>query len=370
MTELVFDSMGCTMSRPQSAVQHSSEVNVGSSGGRLLQFLCLFALLCALGVGQGHAADIILSKQSNCAIELSGTIEEGDAAKLLKLLQLEGMIYDGGEGNDYRTKALCLDSDGGNFLGGIALARIVYEQGVPTRLLPGSECYSSCAFVFMAGRSLGYEWDEPYRGMSKNAKLGFHAPFTTFSPGEPVLGKDVNTLVSAYNAVIGDFIQFGQSMSIFSHRPNFSQNLLGELLRMGPDEMLTVETIEDAERWQINLEEVEVSPSFDPLSVANACENFQAWVSDRASESVDGYTPSVRPVELQGEEGAKVYLHVDTGGMEERYCLVALAKGGGGYEICSVNGFNGANFGRCPAYGIYVPGYYGLRADTPISALP
>ena len=63
-------------------------------------------------------------------------------------------------------------------------------------------------------------------------KLGFHAPFTTFEPKEKVRGSDVNTLVSAYNAVIGDFIEFEQSKSIFSHRPN--------LIPRGPLLLITV----------------------------------------------------------------------------------------------------------------------------------
>lgn len=316
-----------------------------------------------------RAAEIRVSDHPRCAIELEGEIVDGDAAKLLQLLKSEGMLYDGGEGNAYETEALCLASNGGDFVEGMALARLVYEQGVPTRLLPQAECYSSCAFVFMAGRSLGYEWDGPYRGLSKSARLGFHAPFTTFESTDEVPGSEVNTLVSAYNAVIGDFIQFGQSKSIFSHRPSFSQDLLGKLLRMGPSEMLTVDTIEDAERWQITLEDVEMPPSFDLLSAANACENFQAWTLDNTSESVDGYTPPVQLVEFPTDTGKATYIHVDTGGMEERYCLVGRSVGGQGYEICSVDGFNGVNFGRCPDGGIFVPSYYGLRADTRISSL-
>ena len=108
--------------------------------------------------------------------------------------------------------------------------------------------------------------------------------------------------------------------------------------------MFTVETIQDAERWQITLEDVEMPPSFDLLSAANACENFQAWTLDNVPESVDRYTPTVQLVELPTGTGKVTYLHVDTGGMEERYCLIGPSAGGQGYEICSVDGFNGVNF--------------------------
>jgi hypothetical protein len=65
---------------------------------------------------------------------------------------------------------------------------------------------------------------------------------------------------------------------------------------------------------------------------------------------------------------------IDTGGMEERYCLVGISnKPVTGFAVCSRDGFNGVSFGDCQAgYAHYVPWYYSMPPNTPIAdiALP
>lgn len=321
----------------------------------------------------GASAAMIERGENICTIELKGPIDAGDADRFeafAKELGLDKQI-DNGEGTNPFTTALCLNSSGGSFLEGQRIARLVHEYGIPTRVGENAQCYSSCAFIFMAGRSLGSEYDTPYRTLHIDGKLGFHAPYTQFGADEPIPGGEVNALVRGYNQIVGEFIEFGNYRSIFDYKPAFSPSLLAKLLTMGPTESLDVTTLEDVERWSIRLDGAKVAPSFEPRALANVCENFQAWQTDRTSDAGGEYLPAQQIATLTGEQnGPTRYHRVDTGGLAERYCLIATEPTpNGGYTLCSVDGFTGVSYGQCPEYAVYVPGRYSSPPKTALSAL-
>jgi hypothetical protein len=332
--------------------------------------LAFSAALALMTAKSSLAATIGASNQKGCAVALSGSIEEGDSERLKEIFATPGVLVDTGEGINPETSALCLNSPGGNFIEGQIIARMVFETGIGTRLLPDTECYSACAFIFMAGRFKGDESDSPYRSMSRTARLGFHAPYLMMDDRSTMTGADTKDLLSGYNLLLGDFILFGSTRSIFDYRPNFSPALLGRLLQFGPDDALEVETIEDAERWGIKIADLEV-PAFDVVAAyGQVCENFQAWSADRTAPEWKEVYPAPMEVSLNGEDGQKRYVRIDTGGMLDRYCLVRATEDKKGYEVCSFDDFNGVAYGDCPRWGMYVPGYYALPPWVRIRDLP
>jgi hypothetical protein len=51
------------------------------------------------------------------------------------------------------ARRVLLNSDGGNALAGLTIARMIHNAGLDTYIPPRAACYSACAFVFAAGRS-------------------------------------------------------------------------------------------------------------------------------------------------------------------------------------------------------------------------
>ena len=108
---------------------------------------------------------------------IEGTIVPGDAAKLEVLLRKE--LPD--PNVDWSNNVIVsLNSDGGDFYEGLALADVITGFGVPTFVGPGDRCLSSCAIAFLGGhivyvrRTRG----EPLRYVHDEAIVGFHAPFS------------------------------------------------------------------------------------------------------------------------------------------------------------------------------------------------
>jgi hypothetical protein len=176
-------------------------------------FLCsILAVLAILGssVTQSSAATIGPSRASGCAIELVGEILVGDLERLAAVADAAGLTGEilSGEPKNSADAALCLNSPGGSYLEGRDMAHFVHKHGIATRILGKSECYSSCAFLFMAGHSLGAEADGPRRILTIGGKLGFHAPYFNLDPAATFTGDEASKLATLSLQLIADFIQF------------------------------------------------------------------------------------------------------------------------------------------------------------------
>ncbi|MFI5410597.1 hypothetical protein [Kaistia sp. UC242_56] len=249
----------------------------------------LVAMLAAMIAmpSMASAAVIRASETDGCRLELSGKIEAGDLTQLqalAKIFDLTG-LSDSGEASNRDEEALCLDSPGGQYVEGRALAHFVHENGIATRLLPGAECYSACAVVFMAGRLVGGEEDYPSRTMHITAKLGFHAPYFNYSASETFSGDKVNETVILNNLLLADFIAFGSTTSGFQYRPMFPVSLITAMLSATPNEFEMVDSLDKAARWGIGLEGIAERGIVGLQGVQLACENFQAWAIDASALS-------------------------------------------------------------------------------------
>ncbi|MGY4459085.1 hypothetical protein [Bradyrhizobium sp. LB13.1] len=116
------------------------------------------------------AATVQTSKNPNCAFSLEGPIVSGDSAALLALISTSRL-----DSLDERTTSICLRSNGGSYAEGLKISELLFSRGMSTVIEDGSECYSACAIIFMAGVTSDQEI--PYRKLSVGGSLGFHAPY-------------------------------------------------------------------------------------------------------------------------------------------------------------------------------------------------
>ena len=117
------------------------------------------------------AADIQNTDNKLCAFGLDGPITKGDADRLTAAISSSHI-------NQYneRTSSVCLKSNGGSYVEGLKIAELVYNRGLSTVIEYGSECYSACAIIFMAGVASAREG--PMRKLSVGGVLDFTRPIS------------------------------------------------------------------------------------------------------------------------------------------------------------------------------------------------
>ena len=142
---------------------------------------CLLAFLAA----PVWAADIRLvdSYHGPCHAVMDGPITPGDVNRLRAVLPGDGSDA----GYAMTPVTLCLNSPGGSFTEGLAIARYLRQTGIGTHVAAGDECLSACALAFLGGTTLWFE-DElvsfTTRTLHPLARLGFHAPQLELTPGQ------------------------------------------------------------------------------------------------------------------------------------------------------------------------------------------
>lgn len=320
------------------------------------------------------AANVIKSSKSDCSIELSGQIDSGDYAKLFSLAKTLGLLEpaDSGEPSNSINQAICLNSPGGNYLEGRLISQLLRDHGIATRVPEFSECFSSCAFIFMAGRLLGAESDRTSRHLHINGKLGFHAPYIVPDETKSFSGADLSRQVTLTNKLIADFIRFGSDTSPYSGRPFFPISLIAKLLAASPDEVVLVETVQDAALWQIEIYGMREIMQLTENNLRQACANFLSWELDRESEEISLEWPYL----LNYEKGSLyresvVWAVVNTGNMDSQECrLQVTEKASKGFVMCSIDEGNGIIRGDCAeGWGFWVPWYYGLSPAQPLNSI-
>lgn len=326
-------------------------------------------LLGALTVDQVTAAEIRQSNSPDCALLLSGTLAAGDFDAFLREAQAAGLVEGkgGGEARNADTYALCLNSEGGSYHEGRLIAEKVHTLGITTRVRPDARCYSACANIFMAGRSLGEEVDGPSRILHIGGQLGFHAPYYRAPTGQSIPPAQVERIVGEMNLLLSDFIRFGSHSSFSSSRPMFSLSLFQQMLSHGPNEIALVDTIEEVARWEIRLAgHREVAKLTDQQRI-QACVNHLAWSLDRPSERAhESLTVSERVTYDSFWPDPVTFAVIETGGLARQYCNIEITKKPeSGILICTWNGFNGLVHGDCKeGMAFWEPWYWGLPPTT------
>ena len=209
---------------------------------------------------------------------MSGPIVPGDAEKLaavVSTLPLEGR---------FRSVLLSLDSPGGDFAPAVELTRMIAREGYGTHIPAGAQCLSGCALAFMAGRQYGEDLFFPWRSISTNAVLGFHAPFVFSAKADGIAPEIARTLLPdaerAAALAAADMVQ----LSLDEILP---VSLVRELLTYEAQSFLYIETIDQLGRWKIDIagaETMKAPLGFEPTALQEAakrfCENYRFWRYD------------------------------------------------------------------------------------------
>jgi hypothetical protein len=90
-----------------------------------------------------------------------------------------------------------LDSTGGNVIGGLGLAAVVYQNDWTTMVGSGSKCASTCADIWLAGSM---------RFVVDGAMIGFHSAGREVGKGSRkrmVRGDEINMMRAAYYIKLG-----------------------------------------------------------------------------------------------------------------------------------------------------------------------
>jgi hypothetical protein len=216
----------------------------------VLSLFCLYSLSGTLSAATVSLVDN--SKSSiGCEVKLNGVIEEGDVERLTAAIVevkskrnywLDPVL------NSYDFR-VCFNSPGGSYLEGIEIARII---DVPTGVDEGDICESACFLAFMSGintffkeNDFGSVWQD--RVMHPLSSIGYHAPALNIKTGT-FSAEEVNkayriALFSVANLIKLRKEKYGSYI--------FRDYLFEDMLRIPPNEMKHIQTVEQAIKAQI-----------------------------------------------------------------------------------------------------------------------
>jgi hypothetical protein len=220
------------------------------------QRLCILLISAILASIPSHAAEI---KRDADLITLTGEIEPGDLANMAK------MVFDG-QAVGGAQLTLSLNSEGGSFSEGLAIAKLVHDNDIGTIVTKSNRCNSVCALIFLGG-SYGEAEEsksEPDRTLEVGAQLGFHAPFP--AQGGPPVGE------AEFNRLRGLFEKF-----------DVPQAIMPLLLRNdAAHSLFDATTMEAIELLQITIEGSATNPGkLTKSMVVNSCINGHRYALEQ-----------------------------------------------------------------------------------------
>ena len=228
--------------------------------GTALQFPALPAH--GAEVGPGHAPV--------CELKLEGAIEAGDSEKLSAALYALGAAG----GFDSRAVSLCLNSLGGNYDEALKLmTTLLTFTNVATIVDAGAECYSACAFLFLAGNAQRSEDGElaPNRTLDVRGTLGFHAPYLQTGTGTDVNSATIENFRRGVSAIA--------KMLEIDRRELIPRGLLAKALQVRSNELLYVDTVEKVGVWSIKLKGYKPPSALTSKMLDQACRNKDMWTN-------------------------------------------------------------------------------------------
>ncbi len=241
------------------------------SGGRSIpsRVSVLSLLLAAVVMGfvaPARSAEIRLGSSSDCRISLDGPIEAGDADRL-------AAAFDAAPPGDEHV-TLCLNSPGGSYGEGLEMIELVLKRtNVATVVDQGAQCFSACAFLFLAGNTPVSEDGEmaPDRTLDVRATLGFHAPYMKGGTAAKLPEANAESYRRGVHAIA--------RMLEIDRRELFPRGLLAKALQVGPDYLLYIDTIEKAGVWSIKLKGYRAPEPLTDAMLDQACRNKDIWTN-------------------------------------------------------------------------------------------
>jgi hypothetical protein len=235
-----------------------------------------------------RAAEVGPGNAPLCELKLEGAIEAGDSEKLSAALSALGAAG----GFDSRNVSVCLNSLGGNYDEALKLmTTLLTFTNVATVVDAGAECYSACAFLFLAGNAQRSEDGElaPNRTLDVRGTLGFHAPYLQTGTGTDVTAATIENFRRGVSAIA--------KMLEIDRRELIPRGLLAKALQVRSNELLYVDTIEKVGVWSIKLKGYKPPASLTSRMLDQACRNKDMWTN--FSHTVLG-RPADDPESLHG----------------------------------------------------------------------
>lgn len=175
-------------------------------------------------------------------IVLSGQIVAGDAEKLRKFVQDNGLMNCGQAGFCPYNSVIALDSPGGSLTESLEIAKYVQENSFVTLLLKDAVCASACSMIYLSGYTAYDGSFFPRRFAHDTAKLGMHKPYLAL-PTRAYSADEMNTLQDIINISLNNVVEIfvGAKVGI---------NILKEMYETAPDDMyyLTIPEMESIGR--------------------------------------------------------------------------------------------------------------------------
>jgi hypothetical protein len=206
-------------------------------------------------------------KPGLCSVRMAGLVQPGDLDGWKAALDA---IPAGSQVN------LCLNSQGGSFNEAVRIVEFLAKSSRPVRTVVdrGAECYSACAIIFMAGRNAA---GAPDRKLHVRAKLGFHAPYLNAVKKDK--DYDASVVERAHREALRALARFLE----VNTADLFPDRLLVQFLKKKPNEFLSVEKLEDAGRWRIDLIGYRKPVQVSEAMLQTACQNDTEWTINMPS---------------------------------------------------------------------------------------
>jgi len=339
----------------------------------------LVALLLVVlsATAPARAAEISLSNKPGCLFELTGSIRAGDAGNFARMAAQHWQGIPAGHTEDNADRALCLDSPGGMFMEGNALATEVHERAIATRVGPGADCLSACALVFMAGRVRGAENDGKRRILHVTGRVGLHAPYVAMDANREYSGEAVNAFVPALTGLIADFIRHAAFRSAYQERPSVSLGLLAEMMATPQDSMFMIDSVEKAARWGVDLDGIRATHRYSSGDYAQLCVNQLAWIYDSGAARLTAADLSALRIETTRKTlmgGPTNMIVITEMGLADRVCEIEVAANADrGTGLCLSDGYTGVGLGDCDdptiPFSVWFPWWHAMPPDMPLEAL-
>lgn len=233
-------------------------------------------------------------------LSLTGAIAEGDDQRLEKVLA---------EHADYHhpiidSKALLfLNSDGGDFLAGIDLAKAIKKHAVATYVTDGARCVSACAVAFLGGSGL-HALRPPHdfyrRMIAAGASVGFHAPYLPQEVLEQLgKGRDLQNIENIARYTITELERFFREF-------NVSPLVLPEIAKLSANEFFYLTTVEDLFLFRVNLPDLDSTPLGEEVRLREACRKLLAYRQGRRPSDAQYLPDGAKLSTLPYDKGRRI----------------------------------------------------------------
>lgn len=220
-------------------------------------------------------------------MRLTGLIERGDTANIRRIIAKSGID----PASDYTDLVIQLDSRGGSFSEAVDLMHLLFEHGVATYVGPDAVCLSACALAFLGGTRLHNDGRTRDRTLHPKGRLGFHAPSLALRSERSVPQSELNRAYSLALESMARLVEMKTDLDI-------RDSLLSTILQTKPNRMRYVETVDDANRWNIRIELDKKSIRGTDPNIVRSCLNYRAWSKDHTPTPISdtGFRELLRQV--------------------------------------------------------------------------